>query len=149
MAELRPRHTVATRPDFTPHVRVDLEGATAGDAIDINGHLFLAHDARFNTYGEILQTPHGAASVTQRIASLELKLVHADWAGCPIIDPAPQVAPDPSRAGAWSVWSVQPGNRLFLFHAPTSRFLPVVVDMAEAWDAETMAAQGGRLVSDG
>lgn len=97
MPSLLPGRMPAKRPGYTPHVVIDLEqGLVAGSAVLVNGHKFFVQRANFDTHGELVHTVHGVESVTRTVGEIELRLVHADWAGCPAVEPelAGEASPD-------------------------------------------------------
>jgi hypothetical protein len=147
MPELRYRGMPVVRSDYTPHVRIDLEGLYAADSVVINGHRFIVASADVQTRARVSgRRRDGSDDVMRDATNVRLEFVHADWGGCPVVDPD---EPRPAHAEPWSVWSTQPGNRLWLWHAGVGRFLPVVTDLADALEAQAPQLASARMVSHG
>lgn len=69
------------------HHDIDLTGLTAGNFVTLNGHWYGLEKADCTTHAFF----HPETPTANGPTSLELKLVHCPWLGCPAVDPADPV----------------------------------------------------------
>lgn len=137
--------TPPRRPGFTPHVAFDTTGLLAGDAIGLNGHRFVV--SRFEMIASALVSPRPDGSdVLRDVTRVDLDLAHADWSGCPRVDPDEPAKP--AGAMPWSVW-VDAWGGWWVFHEATGKFFPVVRDIAEGRDLDSPHISTAQLAGSG
>lgn len=77
-----PKSTRSVTEPFAPH-EIDLRGFYAGDYMKIGGHWFIVDQMDATTrLARLPRDELGQGNPVKAWATLDLKLVHADWQGC-------------------------------------------------------------------
>lgn len=72
---------------WTAHEHIDVTRITAGRQILLSGHKFWVADMTFRTTGWATGHPRPGHDCMADIGQVDLKLTHAQWKGCPAVDP--------------------------------------------------------------